>query len=277
MNAPDALPGSEALLPPDTTFRNEVAVRFTNHRYLPARHAATKSSSRSCSVSATPTVSRRRLKPCDTRAPHREGNGSGPDAGHFNYYLGEPFEALVGPGQSFSPANCNRRKPLPDARSIRLEQTLPLRGSRGSEPRAAGGDLRPHGHQDRPISQFQSVAKEQDVGFPPFDPARPAITAPFLDFRLGERGVHTSLSARVREVVILAGGTIWQTDYELYAYLAVRANFGLCRRRRPGGGLRWTPRRSQRRREDRPDTPAAQPATASEESPYRKPPSEQWD
>jgi len=41
MNAPDALPGYEALLPPDTTFRNEVAARVapTIATYRPGRAA----------------------------------------------------------------------------------------------------------------------------------------------------------------------------------------------------------------------------------------------
>jgi 4-carboxymuconolactone decarboxylase len=36
-----------------------------------------------------------------------------------------------------------------------------------------------------------------------------------------------SLSARVREVVILAVGAVWQADYELYAHLAVARKAGL--------------------------------------------------
>ncbi len=39
--------------------------------------------------------------------------------------------------------------------------------------------------------------------------------------------MHTSLSARVREVVILAVGAVWQADYELYAHLAVARKAGL--------------------------------------------------
>jgi 4-carboxymuconolactone decarboxylase len=76
-------------------------------------------------------------------------------------------------------------------------------------------------------AHFQSVAEDgRLVG--PFNPAllNPAITAPFLDLQFGEQ-VHTSLSARVREVVILAMGAIWQADYELYAHLALARKAGL--------------------------------------------------
>jgi alpha-beta hydrolase superfamily lysophospholipase len=72
MNAPDALPGYKALLPPDTTFRNEVAARVapTIATYRPGR-VAKKIKFPSCSASATPTASHHPPKPCDTRAPHR--------------------------------------------------------------------------------------------------------------------------------------------------------------------------------------------------------------
>ncbi|MHA3018897.1 carboxymuconolactone decarboxylase family protein [Mycobacterium sp. BMJ-28] len=54
----------------------------------------------------------------------------------------------------------------------------------------------------------------------------PAIAAPFLDLQFAEQ-MHTSLSARVREVVIVAVGAVWQADYELYAHLAVARKAGL--------------------------------------------------
>ena len=47
-----------------------------------------------------------------------------------------------------------------------------------------------------------------------------------MDLQFAEQ-VHTSLSARVREVVILAVGAVWQADYELYAHLAVARKAGL--------------------------------------------------
>ena len=76
-------------------------------------------------------------------------------------------------------------------------------------------------------TRFQSTAEDGRL-IGPFNPAllNPAIAAPFLDFQFAEQ-VHTSLSARVREVIILAVGAVWQADYELYAHLAVARKAGL--------------------------------------------------
>ena len=89
-------------------------------------------------------------------------------------------------------------------------------------------------------AHFQGTAEDgRFIG--PFNPAllNPAIAAPFLDLQFAEQ-VHTSLSERVREVVILAVDAVWQADYELYARLAV-AQGGPFRRGRTrtvvGGGL----------------------------------------
>src|SRR6202790_2528744 len=62
----------------------------------------------------------------------------------------------------------------------------------------------------------------------PFNPAllNPAMTSASAELLLGERE-HTSLSARLREVVILAVGAVWQSDYELYAHVAVARKAGL--------------------------------------------------
>jgi 4-carboxymuconolactone decarboxylase len=76
-------------------------------------------------------------------------------------------------------------------------------------------------------ARFQSTAEDgRFIG--PFNPAllNPAIAAPFLDLQFAEQ-LHTSLSRRVREVVILAVGAVWQADYELYAHLAVARKAGL--------------------------------------------------
>ena len=76
-------------------------------------------------------------------------------------------------------------------------------------------------------AQFHSIAEDgRQIG--PFNPAlfNPAIAAPFVDLQFAEQ-MHTSLSARVREVVILAVGAVWQADYELYAHLAVARKAGL--------------------------------------------------
>ena len=62
----------------------------------------------------------------------------------------------------------------------------------------------------------------------PFNPAmlNPAMTSATAELLLGERD-HTSLSARVREVVILAVGAVWQSDYELYAHTAAARKTGI--------------------------------------------------
>jgi dienelactone hydrolase len=87
MNAPDALPGYEALLPPETTFRNEVAARVapTIATYRPGR-AAKKSNTDSVTPPAQ-TLRYARTAP--------QGEIKRYDAGHFDFYLGEPFEELV--------------------------------------------------------------------------------------------------------------------------------------------------------------------------------------
>lgn len=41
---------------------------------------------------------------------------------------------------------------------------------------------------------------------------------------------HTSLDARVRQVVILAVGAVWKADYQLYAHAAVARKAGLSDR-----------------------------------------------
>jgi 4-carboxymuconolactone decarboxylase len=76
-------------------------------------------------------------------------------------------------------------------------------------------------------AQFQSAAEDGRL-IGPFNPAllNPAIAAPFLDLASAEQ-MHTSLDARVREVVILAVGAVWQADYELYAHVAVARKAGL--------------------------------------------------
>jgi len=76
-------------------------------------------------------------------------------------------------------------------------------------------------------ARFQGTSEDgRLVG--PFNPPflKPAIAAPFLDLQFAEQ-MHTSLSPRVREVVILAVGAVWQADYELYAHLALARKAGL--------------------------------------------------
>jgi 4-carboxymuconolactone decarboxylase len=74
---------------------------------------------------------------------------------------------------------------------------------------------------------FQSTAADGRI-IGPFNPAllNPAVTASMLDLGVAER-THTSLSARVREVVILAVGAVWRADYEVYAHMALARTAGL--------------------------------------------------
>ena len=62
----------------------------------------------------------------------------------------------------------------------------------------------------------------------PFNPVllSPEIGQAFLDLQAVE-GRHTSLSPRVREVVILTVGAVWRCDYERYAHAAVAKGVGL--------------------------------------------------
>ena len=50
----------------------------------------------------------------------------------------------------------------------------------------------------------------------------------FMEY-LGAERKHTSLSAKVREVIILTVGAVWHSAYELYAHTAVADKAGLER------------------------------------------------
>ena len=62
----------------------------------------------------------------------------------------------------------------------------------------------------------------------PFNPVLfdPGITPAFLDLQDAEQK-HTTLSERVRQVVILSVGAVWRSEYELYAHGAVARKAGL--------------------------------------------------
>jgi dienelactone hydrolase len=96
MTAPDAFPGYMALVPSGMAFRNEVAARVipTLIRYRPGRAAKQVQVPILFCVSNTDTVAPpdQTLKYART-APHGEIKRY--DAGHFDFYLGEPFEELV--------------------------------------------------------------------------------------------------------------------------------------------------------------------------------------
>jgi len=96
MNAPDALPGYEALIPPGTPFVNAAAARVvpTIAMYRPGRAAKKVAMPILFCVSNHDTVTppEQTIRYART-APHGEIKTY--DAGHFAFYLGEPFEQLV--------------------------------------------------------------------------------------------------------------------------------------------------------------------------------------
>jgi len=54
----------------------------------------------------------------------------------------------------------------------------------------------------------------------------PEVAAKFSEFQAAE-ATYTTLSPRVREVVIIAVGAVWGADYELYAHTTLARNAGL--------------------------------------------------
>jgi len=124
MNAPDALPGYQALLPAGTTFRNEVPARVIPSlaAYRPGRAAKKVTIPILFCVSNSDTVT----PPAQTlryarTAPHGEIKRY--DAGHFDFYLGDPFEALVRDQIEFltrqldpAPATSTAGRPAPNRR-----------------------------------------------------------------------------------------------------------------------------------------------------------------
>jgi alkylhydroperoxidase family enzyme len=74
---------------------------------------------------------------------------------------------------------------------------------------------------------FQSMAEGGRL-IGPFNPVlfSPGIAPAFLDLQDAEQA-STSLSERVRQVVILSVGAVWRAGYELYAHAAVARKAGL--------------------------------------------------
>ncbi len=76
----------------------------------------------------------------------------------------------------------------------------------------------------------------------------PGTDAGYLDMLDAEKK-HTSLSKRVREVIILSVGAVWKADYEIYAHSAAARSAGLSesaiRTLAAGGAYRtiWTARK----------------------------------
>ncbi|WP_067813684.1 alpha/beta hydrolase [Nocardia inohanensis] len=96
MHAPDALPGYQALIPAGMTFVNEAAARVipTIAAYRPGRSAKKVTIPILFCVSNTDSVT----PPAQTlryAKPAPRGEIKTYDAGHFDFYLGDAFEALV--------------------------------------------------------------------------------------------------------------------------------------------------------------------------------------
>ena len=96
MNAPDALPGLQALIPPGTTLVNEAAARILPNAatYRPGRAAKKVTIPILFCISNHDTVA----PPAQTLRYARtapQGEIKTYDAGHFDFYLGHTFEALV--------------------------------------------------------------------------------------------------------------------------------------------------------------------------------------
>ena len=96
MNAPDALPGYQALLPRASTFRNEVAARVapTIMAYRPGRSVKKIAYPIMFCISDTDTVTPPEETERYARAAPR-GEIKHYEAGHFDFYLGDAFEKLV--------------------------------------------------------------------------------------------------------------------------------------------------------------------------------------
>lgn len=116
MNAPDALPGYEALMPAATTFVNEAAARVvpTITAYRPGRAAKKINFPILFCISNTDTVTPAAQTLAYARtAPHGEIKRY--DAGHFDFYTGEAFEALVGDQVEFF---ARQLRPTPVTKAI---------------------------------------------------------------------------------------------------------------------------------------------------------------
>jgi len=121
MDAPDALPGYEALIPPGLNFVNAVAARVvpTITRYRPGRSAKKVQMPILFCVSNHDTVTPpEKTIEYAKSAPYGEYKTY--DAGHFDFYLGEAFEEIVADQLEFL-----TRHLLPaDTRATRVRSTV---------------------------------------------------------------------------------------------------------------------------------------------------------
>ena len=120
MNAPDALPGYQALVPADKTFRNEVAARVTPTimAYRPGREVKKINFPILFCVSNTDTVT----PPTQTLRYARtapRGEIKRYDAGHFDFYIGDAFDALVRDQLDFLTRQLHPTPALEQSRDVR--------------------------------------------------------------------------------------------------------------------------------------------------------------
>ena len=85
------------------------------------------------------------------------------------------------------------------------------------------------------------VAQSDGAFIGPFNPLleSPEMSAAFWDWQLAE-GRYTTLSARERQIVILAVGAVWRAAYEIYSHSAAARTAGLTREQvdtLAGGGM----------------------------------------
>lgn len=117
MNAPDALPGYQALQPPGTTFRNEVAARVipTIAAYRPGRAAKKVTMPILFCVSNTDSVTPP-PRPSGTRPPHPGERSRGTTPATSTSTPARPSSNWCATRSSSSPASCTRHQPhrLPD-------------------------------------------------------------------------------------------------------------------------------------------------------------------
>ena len=80
----------------------------------------------------------------------------------------------------------------------------------------------------------------------PFNPAllNPAMTSASAEPVIGREGAHV-IKRAVREVVILAVGAVWQSEYELYAHSAAARKAGISEDAVRVLVKRWNTRRPQ--------------------------------
>lgn len=113
MNAPDALPGMLALVPDDHQWFNQAAARSVTSliRYRPGRSAKRIVAPVLICISTTDSVA----PPARTERYARQaprGDVRLYDAGHFDFYLGEPFEQLAADQTEFLVNHLHAAPPL---------------------------------------------------------------------------------------------------------------------------------------------------------------------